>query len=544
MFKKLLALLLAATCVFAAMACGGPKFDRDEEEEETDPTKTYLHIGNYNGGLGFEWLREVADKYEATHPDVTIKINNDKDNFAENVLTEKIEEFGNDLYFINGFNYANLVNKGLAADITSEVTEKLSDGRSIEEKMDATLRDYMKTGGKYYAIPFHVNVFGSVYDVDLFDDYGFYFNKSGQLIGEGAAKENLSTGPNGIAGDYDDGLPATYEQWTTLLSEIKAYSMIPYIWTGEYPYYRYRWLAAAWADYEGKESFDINMSFDGEYTFPGDSSATKITLENAYRLQEQPGKKYALQLAEHIIRNNYYVTTSFDSVNTHTMAQQEFLLSVEKAQSVSGAQRVAMIFEGAWWENEARAFFGTMAEQYENEDYAYGNRRFGFMPMPKTAGSSSDTTLISSTSNSVVFVAECSEKKELAKDFLKFAHSDEALRTFTRVTGSIRPFDYDLTESDEAQMTYYAKNMWGIYRNPNTKISHVTIFHNDVFTLESSFLTQFDWWWGSTINGTKINDAFYEMSQNSALTAEQYFAGLKTTYNQAKWNEKMSRYFN
>ena len=30
-------------------------------------------------------------------------------------------------------------------------------------------------------------------------------------------------------------------------------------------------------------------------------------------------------------------------------------------------------------------------------------------------------------------------QKELAKEFLRFVHSEESLRTFTRVTGSVRP---------------------------------------------------------------------------------------------------------
>lgn len=548
MFKKLLALLLSVSCLLAVTACGGggPSIGLETSSEELDETKTYLNIGNYNGGLGYAWLREVADNYQAQNPDVIVKINNDKDGLQENVLTEKIEEYGNDLYFINGFDYNNLVNKGLAEDVTDVVNAPAEgETRTIASKIDSTLASCYKTDdNKYYALPFHVDVFGSVYDVDLFDEFGFYFDANGNLIGEDGEKANLSAGPNGIAGDHDDGLPATYDQWKELLAEIKAYSMVPYIWTGEYEFYRYRWLTAAWADYEGKEAFDLNMSFNGQYTFPGESQPTTIDLTNAYRLQEQPGKKYALDMAEHIVRNGYYVTTSFDSVNTHTMAQQEFLLSVEKSQLAGDNKRVAMIFEGAWWENEARAFFDTMANDYENPAYAYGTRKFGFMPMPKAEGSAEGTTLISSTSNSIVFVAACSEKKELAKDFFRFAHSDESLRIFSRVTGSIRPFDYELTAEDKAQMTHFGKNMWEIYRSPNTAISHVTLYTNDVFTLETSYLGSANWWWGSTIGGSKFQDAFYEMSQDSTLNAAKYYEGLKVTYSKSEWDKKMSSYYN
>ena len=113
--------------------------------------------------------------------------------------------------------------------------------------------------------------------------------------------------------------------------------------------------------------------------------------------------------------------TVFSSICLNTMAQQEFLLSVEKAQSVSGAQRVAMIFEGAWWENEIKDYFGTLADRY-GAHLAYKTRKFGFMPTPKSDdGKSSDgTTLISSTANSAVFIYSGTQKMELAKDFFKF----------------------------------------------------------------------------------------------------------------------------
>ncbi|MBR4943025.1 MAG: extracellular solute-binding protein, partial [Clostridia bacterium] len=349
MLKKTVALALSAITLVSLAGCGEPGFKRDSSSEY-DPEKTYLNVGNFNGGLGYAWLQEVANNYMALHEDVVIKINNDKDGFAENLLAEKMEEYGNDLYFVNGITYANFVGQGLVEDVTDIVKSKVEgENRTIEDKLNESVKKFYQTNdGKYYALPFFDAIFGTVYDVDLFEEKGFYFDKSGNFIGENGALDNLSAGPNGVEGDYDDGLPATISQWKLLLQEISSYSMLPYTWTGEYYYYRYRWLASVWADYEGKEAFDLNLSFDGEYTFPGDTEPTKIDLTNAYRLQEQPGKKFALEMAEYIVRNNYYKKTAFDSVNTHTMAQNDFLLSVESSQLSDDAQRVAMIFEGGW----------------------------------------------------------------------------------------------------------------------------------------------------------------------------------------------------
>ena len=75
MGKKVVAAVL---CLVTACAAYGCSFRRDEREEY-DPTKRYLYIGNYNGGLGDAWLNALADEYMAEHSDVVIRIENDKD---------------------------------------------------------------------------------------------------------------------------------------------------------------------------------------------------------------------------------------------------------------------------------------------------------------------------------------------------------------------------------------------------------------------------------------------------------------------------------
>lgn len=94
------------------------------------------------------------------------------------------------------------------------------------------------------------------------------------------------------------------------------------------------------------------------------------------------------------------------------MAQRSYLLSAE------ADTRYAMIIEGGWWENEAKDFFDTMAAD-NGEQYAYGTRKFAFMPTPKADDGSSapGTTLISSTGNSVAFITSNTAVPELARIF-------------------------------------------------------------------------------------------------------------------------------
>lgn len=512
-------------------------FER-EAEYEIDPNRTQLYIGLYDGDLGGAWLDEVISKYEAANSDVQVIVNPEKDLYGDVNLLTNMPSYNNDIYFLNGNTYSNYVAQGRLLDITDAVTADIDgENKSIEDKMDETLKDFYNLDGKYYAVPFFDAIFGTIYDVDLFEQEGFYFNTDGELLCD-SGNEELSAGPNGVVGDYDDGLPATYSQWQTLVDTMNISGITPYTWTGQYPLYRQRFISSIWADYEGKENFDLNMSLNGEYTFAGDTEPTTITLKNGYLLKNQKGQEYALQMAKYIIDKSYYTSNAFDSVNTHQMAQQSYLLS-----AVEG-KRIAMILEGGWWENGSREFFGTMAGRY-GEDYGYGQRRFGFMPTPKADDGSSNpgTTLISSTGNSFVCISSKTSKADLAKDFLKFVHSDESLRTFTRVTGSVRPYEYNLTQTDRDEMTYFANMMFDIYRDEKTQICYTNIYKNDVFYKETSYLSYANWSLGAEIYGYSTNDPFYEFSQSASLTVQQYLEGMKSRYSKSSWEKELGKYF-
>ena len=544
---KLAAVVLSATMMVSMTACN---FKRDEQEER-DPNKTYLDVGNFNGGVGHAWLDEVAAAYMAEHPDVVVKVHNEKDKYGDTMLLENMGDYGNDMYFVAGITLENFIARDKVANITDVVTANLpNESESIESKMDESLRDYYKRDdGQYYAVPFFDAIFGTIYDVDLFEQEKLYFNTNGKLICDDPTNTTLSKGPNGLEGDFDDGLPATVTHWKTLLEGITSFGVKPYMWSGQHKYNRQRWLASLWADYEGKANFDLNATLSGTYTFAGDSEPTPITNENGYLLQKQLGKKFALEMGEYIVDNNMYKSTSFDGTNSNTMAQNDYLLSVEATKISSENPRVAMLFDAGWWENEAKAFFDEMVSTYDNENYGFGKRKFGFMPAPKADDGSSNagTTLMSSTSNSAIFICKDTDVMDVAKDFLKFCHTDESLRTFTRVSGIVRPYDYTIEDSDRAQMSHFAENVWDIYRSPNTEICHVTVFENKAFTEQASFFNDGfvneSWWWKSKVGGIETTDALYEFWQNKSLTAEQYYNGLQTTFSKSAWDSVMSKYY-
>lgn len=312
------------TILLAASATGCGRFGGGNSD---DPNT--LYVGNYQGGLGKAWLEEIAAKFEAENPGINVEIDEEKDRFGDSMLLQNIKHFRQDVYFLNQITYSNYVNAGVLADITDVVTEKREETRlingvetvqsvSIEEKMDDYLADYYKWDGdgKYYAIPFYNSAFGAVYDVDLFDQMKYYFrdgytsledNPFVTTLDQSAKGGKRTAGVDGEYGTSDDGLPATYDELLALMDLMKLDNVIPFMWNGQYYNYRERFFASLWADFEGKDNYNLNSSFDGEYTFPAgvlteeeatqwnavtnpDGSQTvQISNANAYLLQKQTG---------------------------------------------------------------------------------------------------------------------------------------------------------------------------------------------------------------------------------------------------------------
>ncbi|MFA7561424.1 MAG: hypothetical protein WCY80_04920, partial [Candidatus Izemoplasmatales bacterium] len=203
--KKILVLAIFMLSVFSLSACNDGFYHGTEVT--TDINKTQLYIGNYDGGLGHAWLETVIDAFEIEYPEVQVIINNEKDLYSDANLLTNMKNYNNDIYFLNGITYSNFVAQDLLADITDVVTGTITnEDESILDKMNPNLAEYYETeDNKFFAVPFFDSIFGLVYDVDLFEEEGFYFNTDGNMIAFDEGNTTLSSGPNGIEGDYDDG---------------------------------------------------------------------------------------------------------------------------------------------------------------------------------------------------------------------------------------------------------------------------------------------------------------------------------------------------
>lgn len=474
--KKLVAGLLAMTLALSVAGCGVGV----QKTEEVDDSKTTLYVGNFAGGVGDEWLKKAIDKFEDKYADQSFEDGkkgvqviigeNNKTTMHGMELEDLISASKTEVFFTQGVFYHDWVNQGLLLDITDIAEEKLSaydEDRSILDKMNQDYAESMMTDGKIYALPFWEGTYGFVYNATLFDENEWYYGADGSFT---TSSDDLAPGPDGKEGTYDDGMPATYDEFFALLDQIADDNVIPVQW-GSADYFTWL-LAALAADYEGYDNSMANFTFDSEQTLvkldtvDADSLAhetetVKITPENGYELARQEGYLYALNFAERLLQNTSYYDANV-SLSTSYKPSDTQLAFVRNAYE-QNAKGVAMIIEGSWWENEAITAFqetyGTNATKHDNE------MEMKWMPLPKaTKDKVGSETVQMSPLDSYCFInANIGENKvDAAKKFLQFCHTDEMMAEFTDVTGMFKPYDYALNEEG---MTACVKSVAEIREN-------------------------------------------------------------------------------
>ena len=238
-----------------------------------------------------------------------------------------------------------------------------------------------------------------------------------------------------------------------------------------------------------------------------------ITQNNGYELTRQVGRLHALQFLKNQMlgQNDYYKIWS-----THTDAQIEF---VKKNKSGNNAD-VAMIVEGSWWENEAS---GVLAAEAKKS----GARDFAIMPIPFSSAQRAEEknhrhTYLSLSQSFGIVSSSCSNQK-LAKEFMKFLHSDKMLSKFTADTSITRPLNYEVSAEDQSKLSNYAKSL--IYLKQHSDIvypySSLPIEVNN-----PSYFKHHKFIWKSAVDETPYEHPWdYFTIGTGTKTVKKYFDG-------------------
>ena len=549
-FRKVLSvamcLLLAMTTMVGALGCS----DRNSDAEPIDKTKTQLYIATYGGGYGTAFLQDIEDRFEKWAIDnqksyedgkvgVQIYKTASKSKYTANNLVTSIDNDAYEVYFVTNDALNSFVNDEVCKlyDITDAVTSDNpfdSQGKSIQDRIRPEMDDHHNLGdsetAKYYSLPFVDGGSGLTYDKDVFVKNELYFKKGGcasefsaytqanntsPAVGTYSGdptftngKNNVakSAGPDGKYGTEDDGLPATLAEFELLVKQMKKKGVTSIIWSGATQEAYTPFLARAFANnYHGLAESAILKDGGGangrETTiitgFDNDGNPIleknhKIGMDNLEDIARQAGYYYGLRMFEIMLENGTEDSTVWQG-KSHTEAQYKYIFSLPDAK----IKDIAFLLDGTWWENEADAA-GSFDKcvKYLGANTAREKRNFAFFPMPWADESQIGNKYTMAGGGGSFFVSERlpKEKQQLIKDFIQFAFSDESLQRMTINIGIPAPFDYEMNETYEPQMSSYTRSFYNIYRksdivygfiDPELSVALKDI--NDVITYTSSY---------------------------------------------------------
>ena len=509
------ALLLSIATVASFVGC------KRENTDKPWGDKIRIDVSLYSGGYGTDWFVELANKYNASQDKYYINKLPDNKNDLYSIsqkIVAGIEEA--DIFIANISDIGALVNSNKLIDLTEIYnTKHEGEDTSVKDKIydyDFYYNNFTKDE-KWYALPYTDGISGLVYDHDLFTEKKL-------LLEDESTANGLTKGRDGVEGTYDDGLPETYEEFQSLVDRIKYMQLTPFVYSDVIETGLTEPLAETiWAQYDGMTNYKISYSYEGTYKKPSTGEETEITPDTAYKLYSEglmEGRLKSAQFLKEMLLNpeNTYNRSGM----SHTDAQGVYLTS-------HTTKRIAMIVEGAWWENEAKPSFAVDARA-TGEQWGYGNRDFRMMPMPSFPGESEESkgkNYFASYGEGSVFGLKQEDKEKEAGiiDFLKEYTKDENLRNFTKCSGAKLPFNYEFSEEDVKSFTPFTRNMLEIMSSPSTQIARVKGF-SFVYNYRKPLR------WEVRVNGTTVSSLMNTMRK---CTVSEYGEALKAMYNSENW---------
>lgn len=559
--KRLWALLLALVMCLSMAACGNGSGSKegnvDLDEEQVDTSRTQLYVSNFAGGYGSEWLAKVKERYEELHKDdvyeegkkgVQIIVNNLKT--GGEGITNKVLSDRDEVYFTEYAYYYSMLEAGVLGDITEAVTGDMSAygdkaGSTIEGKLTEEQKAFFGVEGEdgtvhYYGVPHYAGYSSLIYNVELFEKEKYYFADGvtdAEFIEDYfivKSSDKKSTGPDGEYGTYDDGLPATIDEFYILCEYIAQHGQLPITWLGNaFDDYLEHLGNALQANIEGKDQMMLNYTMNGTAenlgtiqngVFTLDGKSTQIQASNGYEIYRQKGLYHAMKFLETITTTDkFHNTLAFNSSYSHMNAQEDFLYAGNDGGTTAP---IAMIVEGVWWESEATSTFDSMTDSM-GEAYSKNGRKFAMMPLPKDSYENLGTNVLVDHIYSLCFMkANIDEnKKALAMDFIMFVNSDESLVEFTQITNTPKALEYTMTEEELSVMSGFGRSVMELKKNSDIvyPYSRESIYVNQASKFAAANI------WKSNIDGVFYDNptlSFYE----GEAKAEEYFAGIWDYY--------------
>ncbi len=573
MRKRFLALFLTVVvAIFSLTAC--VNYEPPEDEDTA-----YLYVQVYEGGIGYQYLKDVGDAFEQAFNGRENYFAEGKDKVDISVtsspacngagLFSNIANSDYNLFVAEGMYYLDLASNNLLYDLTDIMDDTLADGKTIESKLYDDQKELLTVkDDKYLSLPTFAISTGLTVDTEVLEDT-YYFADSKDtntdakdyLMGRNSTytgkpyegrymikspSVKKSPGPNGVYenGGGDDGLPSTYEEFFYLLDCLVKANIHPMLFTGQSVHYTNYLFQSLLSANSTKNELKANFSFDSN----GDSvkivtgingntvttSDEVITPDKGYLTTQQYNRYLALKFLNCLFTNKaYYMEELGHNPASLGNTETQKVFEESKYNSVLGVgKRVAMLIEGAYWYNEA---YGEI--QQTAGIYGEPNRKFAYMPLP-----SKETGTVNEGEGKPVALADAldyylvannnikgdAEKEKLIKEFVKFMYSDAQLQSMTVSTGIPFALKYDLTDEQYGGLDNYKRSLWDAYKYSKNNGTYVTPMSDSLIFLNNTELFSFkttNKMFHSTVDGKERNSAYAAFTQYN-ISANDYFKGM------------------
>ncbi len=566
MKKRILLIIMACITAFSCVACGGNGGPGGGNNKNT----TKLYVAYVNAGFGSKWLEAAKTRFETMYKNFVFE----EGKRGVEVVLDPVNEADmstimgtkrSHVYFSEYFRTEQYTT--LSADITKAVTTSLGESygqdlegtalpgyagetESILDKMTDLDKEYFYTnigGGEKVCIatPFMDTWdIGLNYDAKMFEDNGLYFNKNNQLGGSKAAND-LGTGPDGVPGNADDGLPRTYAEFFTLCDYMQTQaSIVPFVFCGNWPTYT-RTLAQCLA--MTNLGYDnVQEMFTGEGTIP-DYLTFASNTSDAYTIQEKAFTKSnytdivsksesfykALEFIYTIVNKGYCVAENvFDTTYTGDKAQEDFIFGKKLGRNKN--KDYGFLVDGTWMYIESAKPIELYEDRYNSVEQDHD---FKFMPLPKANEESFERTKGENLIYSHYYPGITIKKgltpmiQLLAETFVRFYSTDESLIEYTKITSVPRSLMFEATKEQYNSFSAYGKTTYDMHNQINgyETIKIHSIQRKELFAVQnpglfnaSIYLSKPDGF--GTLQQPVTNFKDYAAD---GLTARKYFEALK-----------------
>ncbi len=502
---KFLTVILAVVLALSVTAC------KKDNVVDIDENKTQIYVYARNQGLGYEFLTELANRFNAKpeNQDYQVVAQWGDDELTSTVAGQLDAGICNyNIYFGAQSKIINMIEQDKLVDLTDVYEMKVDgDDQAIKDKAnhyEDFKRIFTKLDGSggIYAMPFASSVANQmVFDYDFFLERGYLdYAPTSELSAVNATETVaqvqgnkivvtkafgnyevgdfvLTAGKDGKYGTYDDGQKTTVEEFYDLLREMVIKQDNAFIYTTYYAGgYTKNIFTNYLAQYMGLDNFKTFTTYNGEIKGKDGVVQKTITMDNGNEAFSAPivkeaylasanffndtllghlsGEGVTVDKMLHVKTYNNGPTTSL----THTEAQQFFVIDREEDDST------AFLIEGSWWEKEARSVI-------EGTD-GWGEREYRVYLLPTMSGqiTPADQTVFYTDEFGAAMIFnnypekvkdDATKKAEFmqkCKEFLAYTCSDEACVYYTSVQGLKAAFDYEIPADVLATLTPFQRN--------------------------------------------------------------------------------------